>query len=278
MRLNCAGARLTERRLQIDKAPDALVAWMNSKFHYGREASRRYRYHPRSDRHSVALCRFVLSDVLRDCADLATHGRSGRVTAGLNHKVTAPGGRGSKHVDLAVGLPVGEQQGSFDKELGIRFGVIGRLLIGCEAKAVMTEHVKSKPRVFDELSSSHEIVHRMWPGAIACGIVVVNSSKEFVSPTRQKSRRKLTVTQHRQPQATASMIEHLRKLPVRQSEREVGFDALGVIVLDFRNDASAVRLVEDEPAPQRGDPLHYESLLERIVTLYRSGFSDLIGR
>src|SRR3989304_1883931 len=95
-------------------------------------------------------------------------------------------------------------------------GGIERVLIACEAKTVMTEHGKSQPRVFDELGSSHEIVHQGDRQAIAAGITVVNIASTFVSPLRQKSK-KLHVSQHKQPHAAERMVSHLRGLPIRKS-------------------------------------------------------------
>jgi hypothetical protein len=51
----------------------------------------------------------------------------------------------------------------------------------------MTEHGKSQPRVYDELSSSHEIVHQGRQDAIAAGITVVNVAPRFISPLRQRA-------------------------------------------------------------------------------------------
>jgi hypothetical protein len=91
-------------------------------------------------------------------------------------------------------------------------GAIKGVLIACEAKTVMTEHGKSKPRVYDELSSSHEIVHQGRQDAIAAGITVVNIAKTFVSPLRQESGGGLHASEHKQPEAAGGMITHLRGL------------------------------------------------------------------
>jgi hypothetical protein len=72
------------------------------------------------------------------------------------------------------------------------------VLLSCESKAVMTEHGKTKPRIYDELDSSHEIVHQGDPDAIAAGITVVNIARTYVSPTRQKGGDPI-ITKHRQP-------------------------------------------------------------------------------
>src|SRR5688572_10192448 len=101
-----------------------------------------------------------------------------------------------------------------------------KVIFSCEAKACMTEHSKSQPRIFDELSSSHAIVHAGDNNAIAAGITVVNLAKRFVSPLRQKiPGAELEWTEHNQPKAASRMVDHLRGLPIRDNLTEPGFDA-----------------------------------------------------
>ena len=106
----------------------------------------------------------------------------------------------AKALDLAVGIPdklelplapskIHRVKNTKGQSGGVFFAVqnaLSRLLIACEAKAVMTEHSKSQPRLFDELSSSHEIVHQGDQDTIATGIVMVNIAPTFVSPLRQR--------------------------------------------------------------------------------------------
>jgi hypothetical protein len=146
--------------------------------------------------------------------------------------------------------------------------------VSCEAKSVMTEHGKSKPRVFDELNSSHEIVHKGRPEAIAAGITVVNIAGEFVSPLRNQSDdAELNVTRHTQPAAAAGMVEHLRGLRIREGVTERGFDAYCTFVVDCDNRSRAV-LWTAPPAPQPGDPDYYDTFIGRLACFYEERFSD----
>jgi hypothetical protein len=147
-----------------------------------------------------------------------------------------------------------------------------RVLISCEAKTVMTEHSKSQPRIFDELGSSHEIVHQGDREAIAAGVTVVNIASTFVSPLRQKSR-KLHVSQHKQPRAAERMIAHLRGLPIRDDIDGIGFDAYTTIVVDCDNQGPA-SLWTDPPAPQPCDRDHYETFMARLSAAYSSRFGS----
>ena len=138
----------------------------------------------------------------------------------------------------------------------------------------MTEHGKSQPRIYDELSSSHEIVHQGRPEAIATGITVVNIAKTFVSPLRQTSAKSVKISRHKQPAVTERMVQHLRGLPIREAVGQVGFDAYTTIVVDCDNQ-NDVRLWTAPPAPQPGEPDHYETFLHRISRLYAERFSVL---
>ena len=111
-----------------------------------------------------------------------------------------------------------------------------------EAKACMTAHNKSEPRLYDELNSSQQTIHGAADQAIAVGLAMVNIADTFISPGRQKGGVDPVVTQHNQPAVTESVIEKLRELPRRTATGTEGFDALGIIVVDLRNDGSPVRV------------------------------------
>jgi hypothetical protein len=253
----------------IDKylAPHRFVAWLcdniaNDK-KYGRKV---FRYHPRSDEHSKQLCRLILQDIVRACPLLVQHAREGRVVAGINTPYRFPNGKG-KNLDLAVGVPMQGEVKPAPSE-AIAMGVISVLRLACEAKQCMTEHSKTQPRIFDELSSSHEIVHQGDRNAISAGIVVVNIADRYASPTRQVSGEgDLIFTKHRQPAVTGSMVSHLRGLVIRDDENGVGFDAFATIVINCDN-VGACNLHATPPAPQEGDRDHYLTFLQRISAAY----------
>ncbi|MHB1421606.1 MAG: hypothetical protein ACYC3I_00135 [Gemmataceae bacterium] len=246
-----------------------------------------YRYHPRSDAHSKELCRLVLEDLVAACPSLRVHAEADHIVYGINCLYTFPISGKTKTLDfvIAKGKPeeVAERIGGAiapaallgTKKIGnrkIKQLAVERVLISCESKAVMTEHSKSKPRLFDELSSSHEIVHQGDPEAIAAGITVVNIAKTFVSPTRQKGG-DLVVTPHRQPDVTRQMVEHLRGLPIRTDRATAGFDAYATIVIDCDNQKVA-SLWTEPPAPQVGDRDHYDTFLLALSQAYEDRFGE----
>jgi hypothetical protein len=242
--------------------------------HRDPKSGRVYRYHPRSDAHSVQLCNCVMEDLLSACAMLRSHLEMGRAVYGINVPYEAASTRKRKTLDLAIGAARESLPTVLALDSRATSASWGRLLFSCEAKSVMTEHSKSQPRVYDELSSSHEIVHQGDPQAIAAGLTVVNIADTFVSPLRQTVASELYVTRHKQPHATARMIQHLRGLPIRNRVGEVGFDAYCTMVIDCDNQGEA-HIWDSPPAPQPGDPDHYLSFMERIVRFYEERFFSL---
>jgi hypothetical protein len=249
-------------------APESFAAWLTAHEHKDRRYGWVYHYHSRSDAHSVALCTLVLEDLLSACRQLREQALADRIVYGINTRHVFPNGK-KKTLDLAIGTVKAIKQPTRFADT-IYPGQIDRVLISCEAKTVMTEHQKSQPRLFDELGSSHEIVHQGDQEAIAAGITVINIATTFVSPLRQKSRI-LHVSKHKQPQAAERMVNHLRGLPIRESIEGVGFDAYCSILVECDNQGPA-RLWTQPPAPQPGDPDHYSSCIARIGEAYASRF------
>jgi hypothetical protein len=250
----------------IGNAPASFAAWLSKNTH--RSKGRVYRNHPRSESHSIALCQRVLKDLLDDCEALRADAASGQIVYKINCRSTWPKSNKTKMIDLAIGRPVMPPKAPPDD---IVESDIADCLISFEAKTVMTEHAKSQPRLFDELSSSHEIVHMGNPRAIAAGLAVVNIADTFVSPLRQKGR-KLFVSRHKQPHVAERMIEHLRGLQIREMEGGIGFDAFAAIVV-FCENTGPTSLWTSPPAPQPGDVDHYDTFLKRISDSYRERFA-----
>lgn len=249
-------------------APEKFALWMSANVH--KDAYGEYRYHPRSDAHSKQLCLQVLEDLLENCPAIRTQAERRTVVYGINIEVISASGK-RKTLDLAIGTPAEAPERGAEP---IAMGAISDLLFSCEAKSCMTEHGKSKPRLYDELSSSHEIVHQGWPEAIASGVCIVNIADEFVSPLRQRAGQPLEVTHHKQPAAAGGMVEHLRGLRFRDQLGEVGFEAYSTIVIDCDNRAPAT-LHTEEPAPQPGALDAYGTYLERVCRFWEERFSDL---
>ena len=245
-------------------APKDFADWLTSHEHPDPVYGWVYRYHSRSDAHSIALCKLVLRDIIEACQQMRKHALADRIIYGVNARHIFPNGK-KKTLDLAIGTPRMVDEGDRFVD-AIHQGGIDRVLPACEAKTCMTEHAKSQPRIFDELGSSHEIVHQGDREAIACGITVVNVASTFVSPLRQRSK-ELYVSKHKQPHAAERMVNHLRGLPIRGSVDETGFDVYATVVVDCDNQGPTT-LWTAPPAPQPGDRDHYDTFIERVANAY----------
>lgn len=169
-----------------------------------------------------------------------------------------------------------EQRQTFDGLPEAVVGPVGSVLVAMEAKACMTEHSKAGPRLYDELNSSHGIVHASSNQALAVGFVMINVAETFISPDRNRSPGEpLVVTTHKQPHAAEVAMRAVAQLPRRSETTARGYDGLGIVVVDAANDGTPVRLVTEPPAPQPGDNLHYESMLRRVTGEYDATFRKI---
>jgi hypothetical protein len=251
-------------------APERFAAWLLAAEHQDRRFGYIYRYHPRSDAHSVILCTYLLEDLVMLCPALKEQVSRGQIAYGTNVRYVWPTTQKMKTLDLAIGRPAAR---SLPGTMG-RVTRFTEVLLACEAKAVMTEHVKSQPRVYDELSSSHQIVHQGRPDAIAAGITVVNIAETFISPLRQTSAEQPYISHHQQPQVRQRMVTHLRGLPIREQVGQIGFEAYCSLVVECDNQTIA-RLWQARPAPQPGEPDHYDTFIGRLARFYTERFGRL---
>jgi hypothetical protein len=259
------------------------------------QGKKAWQYHSRSDHHSKVACWGILFDLLNHSALLRDHVESGRLIFGINHEMRDFRTGRKKNLDLVLARPA---SGSLRRPLSFRSLVtkwsillddderqllerlpdavqhpVGSVHLALEAKACMTEHSKARPRLYDELNSSHDAVHGSAEMAIAAGFVMVNIAEWFVSPDLNKSDGPLRVTTHKQPRAAASVIQKVLEIPRRATTSAHGFDALAIVVVDCVNDGKTpVRIVDGPPAPAWTDPVHYDSLIARVVQLYESRF------
>lgn len=235
-------------------------------------------------------------DLLRESALLRHHVETGKVYFGVNHTMTDFVNRKKKKLDLVVcradGRPTGRSFVDMAQGIGMVMppeaatelaglpllleAPVGAVLVALEAKAAMTAHVKALPRLYDELNSSHQIVHGASNQALSIGMVTVNVAESFVSSDLNKQhdpRMRTEVTAHRQPDAAVRVVETVENLPRRTGTSAVGYDGLGVVALKLVNDCvTPVTVHTAYPAPQPGDIFHYETMLRRMANEYDSAF------
>ena len=255
-----------------------------------------WQYHSRSDHHSKLSCWAIAFDLLTTSSLLRQHVGDGKVTIGVNHEMVDFKLSRKKNLDLVIARPsdeptrtkpttlaeiaertgivlTDEEQAEFDTLPEVEKLPVGSVLVALEAKACMTAHNKSEPRLYDELNSSQQTVHGAADQAVAVGLAMINIADTFVSPGLQKSETDVVVTHHNQPAVTESVIEKLRELPRRTSTGTEGFDALGIVVVDLRNDGTPVQIYTAPPAPQPSDQDTYANMVMRAANLYDYRFA-----
>jgi hypothetical protein len=262
-----------------------------------------WQYHPRSDRHSKVACWAAFFDLLSTSALLRAHVADGKVVFGINHTMRDFRTRRKKDLDLVIARPGTEDPNPItrDKTLSsladyygvlltdaqaarlaelpeARGGPVGNVLVALEAKACMTKFSSSRPRLYDELNSSHLTIHGASAQAAAAALVTVNVSPEFISPDRNKvslDGRVPDIMPFKQPAGAASIVEKITEIPRRSSPNEEGFDSIGIIMLNCRNDGSEISVVRDSPAPPPSDDFHYDQMIRRLGHIYDSRFQHI---
>lgn len=277
-------------------APSILVATMSVPRVRDRRG-RIWQYHSRSDLHSKVACWGVLYDLLQQSALLRAHAASSKVIFGVSYEMRDFATGRKKKLDLVVARPSGApREGSVtlrrlaeswnvvldapqERRLGdlpdLREGTVGAVLIALEAKAAMTAHTRARPRLYDELNSSHLTVHGASRQALAVGFVMVNLSPTFVSPGLQEDDAPPTVSSHVQSRDAEGIIAKVREIPRRVGPTSHGYDGLAIVVIDCPNDGSPVRLVTAPPAPARGDIYEYETMVTRVANEYDTTFAGI---
>lgn len=268
-----------------------------------------WQYHSQSDRHSKIACWGLTLDLLLSCPLLRTHVTEGKVGLGINHELRDFRNNKKKNLDLvlcrvsqdrASGGGKGGAKGARDfAGLAIAYALqledadrralgalpalpiagVATVLVATEAKAAMTAYLKARPRLKDELTSSHQTIHGDNESAIAAGLVLINGASTFVSPGLNKHdlrQSAAVVSKHRQPGDAEKVIAGLRDIQRRSAPSDSGFDALGVVVVDCRNDGSPItRLTAHPPAPSAADDFDYARFVGRLAHLYATRFSHL---
>jgi hypothetical protein len=263
----------------------------------------RWQYHSRSDRHSKIACWAVFFDLLQTSSLLQQHVRDGKVIFGVNHTMADFKNRRDKNLDLVIGRPGTSDvtpltQGKTlttladyydvvltpDEEQRLAAlpeafgGSVGSVLVALEAKAAMTAHQRAKPRLYDELNSSQLTVHGASDHAAAAAFVMINISPEFLSSDMNKfplASNPPRINFERQPKAAQEVIQKVGEIPRRSRPGEEGFDAIGVVLVDCRNDGSPITIHTGPPAPSRTDDFHYDQMIRRLGHIYDSRFSTI---
>lgn len=248
-------------------------------------------YHPRSDKQSNAQSRRIVSDLLASCPILSRRARAGEIVAKYTHHQRV--GHEDWKIDIAIGTKAGRPVARADDAIEVEAPAIIQLAI--ELKSIWTEHGKARKNRFRDFTAFHSHAHRYDPKTVAGAFLIVNASDLFYSPLNEtrKVEKGGPITRHGTAKAdgretTRRAIELFRSIHLRNGENDVpGLEALAVAVVEHDNFAflppelqarfgvgKQSRVITGAPAPQPGDPLHYETFLQRLCGQYRSRFPD----
>lgn len=262
----------------------------------------RWQYHPRRGHHSKVSCWGVLLDLLETSAVLRSQFQSDEIVFGLDLELRDYTRDQPKKLDLVIGRPdpdgrwrdpphslpglVDEWSIHLTDEERVRVseygyvteGPIGPVHLAVEAKAAMTEFGKARPRLYDELNSSHQIVHGASNHALAVGLAMINICETFVSPLRNPGHSfdtAVSVTKHKQPTQAKKTVDHVKGLPRRSGASSTGYDALAIVVIDLPNDGRPISLVSGDPAPDPTSVFHYDHAIRRAAAEYEARFARI---
>lgn len=259
----------------------------------------RWQYHPRSDRHSKIACWAIVFDLIQESQLLRSHLTSHKIAIGINHPMRDFSQNRVKNLDLVVCRtsttnPTRTRRFSDlverytialdqnDRAVLAGFPEIpiakpSSVLVALEAKACMTEFIKARPRLYDELNSSHLTIHSDTDSAIAVGFAMINIANRFISPLRNPwplAEHLAVVNNHRQPQDARSVVQKLLELPRRSMQGSRGFDAIGIAVVNCPNDGQPVSYV-DEPIEPAAIGFGYNELVVRLAHIYETRFTGI---
>lgn len=243
----------------------------------------------------------MLFDLLQQSSSLRRHADSGDVVFGLDVPLHDYVRDRPKKLDVVVARPSGPiaartfadlvdqwdlvldpvQRGRLDDLPTLHEGPIGSVHLAVEAKAAMTQFGKARPRLYDELNSSHQTIHGATPSARAVAVAMVNVAAEFASPTYRGNAQRsfddadLEYRIEQQPRQAELTVEQVKSLPRRGAGQQSGFDAIAITVVDMRNDGGPIRIVDGPPAPATGDIFHYDQAIRRAAAEYDATFRSL---
>lgn len=226
-------------------------------------------YHPRSNKHSNSLARAIVADLTANCPVMARRAAVGGLVYALNFDLTYR--TSTWNVDLVLGTPPPGTTPPADT--AIKEMNPSTVQIAIEIKSVMTEHRKAVKNRKRDLEAHHEHTHNYSTDALAGGVLVVNASPTFHSPLRPEA------TEHKKPLSLVThCVNEMRHVTMRGEPRGRGLDANTVLVVSMDNINPATTTFRDRPpAPAVGDPLHYDSFIQRLCNNYRTRFPGSEG-
>ena len=240
-------------------------------------------YHPRSSKHSDFQSLIIIHDLVTQCPTLSARAARGEVVAKLRHHQQV--GHADWVIDVAIGTCAGVPVPPAPGE-PIRFDVPVIIQVAIELKGIITEHGKAQRNRLRDFQAFHGYAHQYDNRTVAAAFLVVNAAQHFYSPLRDPA----DLTEHAASvQAARALatraVTLFRAIHLRNALTDPpGLEALGVTVVEHDNIAvhptpstlpvlrQTTRVSPVPPSPALGDPLHYETMIQRICTQYTQRF------
>ena len=227
-------------------------------------------YHPRSDKHSNALGEAIVADLMANCPAMAERAAAGSLVYYLNFTVWVQASKWK--TDLVLGTPPPGTNPPTDGR--IQRMKPSTVQVAVEFKSTMTEHRKAIFNRKRDLEAHRDHANNYSTDTIAGAGLLVNASPTFQSPLRPET------TEHKRPHSLVRRcVDVMRTVPIRGGPDERGLDANTVLVVSMDNiNLETTAFVDRQPAPTVGDPLHYDSFIQRICNDYRTRFTGSGGQ
>jgi len=159
--------------------------------------------------------------------------------------------------------------------------------VAIELKSIFTEHGKARRNRLRDFSAFHNYAHSYGPKTIAGAFLLINAAEYFYSPLRKAD----DITHHGGPklsarEVAAESVKLFRTIGLRNSAQDPpGLEAIAVLVIEHDNlhvhperqghkaKHRPTRVLQTAPAPQVGDPLHYQTFIQRICSQFVTRFA-----
>jgi hypothetical protein len=240
-------------------------------------------YHPRTSSHSDQQSAQIVLDLLEACPAMRERALKGQLVAKLRHHQQV--GHDDWVIDLALGTSAGPALPP-DTGQPIRFAPPAIIQVAIELKSIFTEHGKARKNRLRDFNAFHGYAHSYDPKTIASAFLIINAAEYFYSPLRKPE----DITQHGGKKASAKdvageSVKLFRTIPLRNSAQAApGLEAIAVLVIEHDNlnvhpdrlthkaKHRPTRVLHTAPAPQIGDPLHYQTFIQRICGQFTARF------
>lgn len=247
-------------------------------------------YDPRSSRHSDFLSEIIVHDLVENCPLIAERAATGRIVAHLRHHQQI--GQDDWVIDIAIGTCAGVPVPPFESAV-IRMGPPVIIQIAIELKGVITEHGKARRNRLRDFGAFHGHGHTYDPRTVVAAFLVINSADLFYSPLNLGKANRSELNTHTSNRRNARLlatesINLFRTIHLRRSETDgPGLEALGVVVIEHDNlnyypdPAKYAHLrkptgvAPTPPSLSVGDPLSYESMIQRICAHFTQRFGSV---